>query len=66
MPKGGARVSSGPPPDPNALRRSRDVGEWTTLPAEGRDGSSPEWPLNGRCARELDLWDMLWSKPQAV
>lgn len=66
MPKGGARVNSGPAPDPNALRRSRDVGDWTTLPAEGREGESPEWPLNGRCARELDLWDLLWKKPQAL
>lgn len=66
MPKGGARTNSGPAPDPNALRRSRDVGDWTTLPAEGREADAPEWPLYGRNARELDLWDALWKKPQAV
>ncbi len=53
MPRGGARVNSGPPPDPNALRRDRpsDVAGWTTLPAEGRTDSlgrpkpAPKWPL---------------------
>lgn len=66
MPKGGARVTSGPAPDPNALRRSRDVGEWTTLPAEGREGEPPTWPLSRRGAREKVLWDALWKKPQAI
>lgn len=46
MASGGARSRSGPPPDPNALRRDRkDDGEWLTLPAGGRDGEPPEWPL---------------------
>lgn len=47
MPRGGARVNSGPPPDPNALRRDRpsDKDGWTTLPAEGRKGRTPKWPL---------------------
>lgn len=47
MPRGGARVNSGPPPDPNALRRDRkqDVAGWTTLPSEGRRGAAPKWPL---------------------
>lgn len=47
MPRGGARVNSGPPPDPNALRRERksDQAGWTTLPAEGRKGRAPRWPL---------------------
>ncbi|MEU4399767.1 hypothetical protein [Micromonospora orduensis] len=66
MPRGGARTNSGPAPDPTALRRERDAGEWTVLPAEGRPGDAPEWPLVGRCARELDLWDRLWAKPQAL
>lgn len=66
MPRGGARTNSGPAPDPMALRRERDAGEWTILPAEGRPGDAPEWPLVGRCARELDLWDRLWAKPQAM
>lgn len=53
MPRGGARVNSGPPPDPNALRRDRpsDAAGWTTLPAEGRrkangaQAAAPTWPL---------------------
>lgn len=47
MARGGARTISGPPPDPNALRRDRksDRDGWTTLPAEGRKGPTPPWPL---------------------
>jgi hypothetical protein len=47
MPKGGARVNSGPPPDPNALRRDRpaDRDGWVVLPADGYEGPAPEWPL---------------------
>lgn len=67
MPSGGARSRSGPPPDPTALRRDRKTdGEWTTLPAEGRDGPPPAWPLTKAKARETELWRILWAKPQAV
>lgn len=80
MPKGGARVNSGPPPDPNALRRDRreDKDGWTTLPAEGRKGKAPAWPLapvgdDDRsevaelvAAREAEVWKQIWSTPQAV
>lgn len=66
MPKGGARVRSGPPPDPQALRRERDSGTWVTLPAAGRLGETPEWPLTRARQRELVIWEGLWSKPQAV
>lgn len=66
MPKGGARTNSGPSPDPNALRRERDHGEWTTLPAEGRSGEPPAWPLRGQSEREQTLWITLWAKPQAL
>jgi hypothetical protein len=47
VPKGGARINSGPPPDPNALRRDRpsDKDGWTLLPAGGFRGGAPEWPL---------------------
>lgn len=45
MPKGGARARSGPAPDPNALPRVRDKGEWKVLPKEGRTGTPPQWPL---------------------
>ncbi len=68
MPRGGARVVSGPPPDPNALRRDRpgDAATWTTLPAEGRAGDPPEWPLLEADGREWELWADLWGKPQAI
>lgn len=65
MPKGG-HARSGPPPDPNALRRERDKGEWTMLPAAGRPGDAPVWPLSGHTEREADLWADLWRKPQAL
>lgn len=68
MPSGGARVTSGPPPDPMALRRQRpgDSAGWTELPAEGRRGRPPNWPLEGQSDRERVLWVDLWKRPQAV
>jgi hypothetical protein len=66
MPSGGARSRSGPAPDPTALRRDRDSGEWANLPADGRQGATPEWPLTEQTIREADLWETLWHKPQAV
>lgn len=66
MASGGARARSGPAPDPNALRRERDAGEWTILPQEGREGVSPEWPLTDQSIREAELWGSLWRKPQAI
>jgi hypothetical protein len=51
MAKGGARARPGRP-DPQALRRDRDDGDWTTLPAEGRKGKPPKWPLTKATARE--------------
>ncbi|MFF7191748.1 hypothetical protein ACFZAR_42905 [Streptomyces sp. NPDC008222] len=66
MPSGGARARSGPAPDPNALRRERDAGEWTTLPAEGRQGATPGWPLTDQTIRESTLWERLWRMPQAL
>lgn len=67
MGSGGARARSGPAPDPNALRRDRDQGEWTVLPIEGRgDAPAPDWPLTEASAREVHLWFDLWRKPQAV
>lgn len=82
MAKGGARARSGPAPDPDALRNDRPSvkGEWTVLPAVGRQGATPEWPLadptgvvDGReivvdavKARELEVWTAEWKRPQAV
>jgi len=65
--RGGARVRSGPAPDPTALRRDRptDAG-WTHLPAAGRVGPAPVWPLTRPTRRELDIWARLWAMPQAA
>lgn len=62
----GASRRSGPPPDPNALKRDRDEGSWTTLPAAGREGEVPEWPLANQTEREQVFWESEWSRPQAV
>jgi hypothetical protein len=65
MPSGGARRSSGPAPDPNALRRDRkDDAEWITLPREGFAGDIPAFPLSDALGAETDLWTVLWRKPQ--
>jgi len=65
--KGGARARSGPPPDPNALRRSRKSDPaWTKIAADCRkDQPVPEWPLVEPSARELELWTAWWSLPVA-
>lgn len=58
MPRGGARINSGPPPDPEALRRDRasDRDGWTDLPAQGRRGRPPAFPLmRYRTPAELEL-----------
>ncbi len=57
MPKGGARINSGPPPDPNALRRDRasDKDGWTLLPAAGRSTAAPDWPLRRHVDQVEDL-----------
>lgn len=66
MASGGSRARSGPPPDPNALRRERDNGEWIDLPPEGRDGPLPAWPLGDITDRESQHWAREWRRPQAV
>lgn len=66
MASGGARARSGPAPDPNALARNKNTDRgWTTLPAEGRTGKAPAWPLTKNAAQEK-MWARLWRKPQAV
>lgn len=81
MTSGGARARSGPPPDPNALRRERpsDSAEWLHLPHAGRAGDPPAWPLRNATGdtaddanikswhdRELERWAIEWRKPQAI
>lgn len=69
MPSGGARVRSGPPRDPNAIRRGRspDRSGFEYLPAAGREGEAPPWPLPGRPTKfERERWAVEWRKPQAI
>lgn len=57
-----------PPPKPDGQRRRRNaVVAMTQLPAGGRKGPAPKWPLlTGASDVELDWWKRLWKKPQAV
>lgn len=55
----------GPPPNPNARRRNARSGP-TRLPAEGRKGPAPAWPLRRASAAERALWAKVWAYPQAV
>lgn len=64
---GGARTGAGRRPEQDALRRDRkDDPSWTRLPAEGRAGDPPAWPLVGHSSREAALWAEFWAKPQAI
>lgn len=66
---GGSRAGAGRPPDPNALRRDRnsDAVEWVDLPAAGRAGSPPAWPLpEPPTTVALEVWTAEWLRPQAV
>lgn len=62
----------GPPPKhPSQRRRSNATVAMTKLPAEGRTGSPPAWPLSmgvdpDQRDRESQLWSQLWTTPQAV
>jgi len=50
----------------NPQRRNVRVGP-VMLPAEGRSGPAPAWPLpNPASPEEVTAWDQLWSTPQAV
>ena len=65
MARGGARNRSGPQADPNSGRSERRGFKLTALPSEGYDGETPEFPLPGATDRELEVWESLWSTPQA-
>lgn len=54
------------PPKFEPVRGTRGRGP-TKLPAEGRQGEPPPWPLPGRrTAAERDAWAELWATPQAA
>ena len=65
MARGGARNRSGPAPDPNSGRSERRGFKLTALPSEGYRGVVPNFPLPDMTDREADVWDALWSTPQA-
>lgn len=54
------------PPKIDPVRRNARVGP-VLLPADGRKGDPPNWPLPGRMnAAEREAWAQLWATPQAV
>src|SRR5690349_16503502 len=55
----------GPAPKPVETRRRRNAPLANTLrlPAEGRKGDAPDWPLRGDAPA---IWAELWATPQAV
>lgn len=65
MSKGGARIRSGPPPDPKSGRSERNGYSLTALPAEGYNGPIPKFPLPEQSEREAEVWRELWRTPQA-
>jgi hypothetical protein len=65
MASGGARPRSGPPKDPNAVRRPNGT-DVRMLPAAGFEGPVPAWPLDGLSDRESELWELSWRMPQAA
>jgi len=57
----------GPPPKPaGQRRRTNPTVAMTRLPAEGRQGDPPAWPLAATAAFDEDTWRDLWSTPQAA
>jgi hypothetical protein len=53
------------PPKPDAVRRNaRPAVEM--LPAGGREGDAPAWPIGDPQPAEMALWCELWATPQAV
>lgn len=54
----------GPAPKPSDQRRRRNapLANTTKLPAEGRPGKAPPWPLGGK---PPSVWATLWATPQA-
>ena len=53
----------GPAPSRNPRRGNRGRPDWRQLPAAGRPGPAPRWPLGGKAPA---LWKELWASPQAV
>jgi hypothetical protein len=58
-------AGSGRAASPNARRRNARP-EFRRLPAAGRQGDPPAWPLGRPTKAEQSLWAQLWASPQAV
>jgi len=54
----------GPAPNPQARRRNVRP-DWRTLPAAGRSGPPPPWPLGKPGKNQSEIWRSLWATPQA-
>lgn len=57
-----------PPKHPSQRRRRNTPEQWRRLPAEGRKGPAPAWPIGHLRpdSAEAALWKNLWRKPQAI
>lgn len=68
MARGGARPRAGRPRTSSGRshKAKADVRGVVTLPAEGRSGEAPAFPLSAPSPREDELWSSLWTLPQAV
>lgn len=57
-----------PPKHPSERRRRNTPEQWRQLPAAGRKGPVPKWPITHAPAdsAELELWKTLWKTPQAI
>lgn len=53
------------PPKHDPVRRNARTGP-LKLPAEGRKGDTPAWPLGSPSEAESAAWDALWHTPHAV
>lgn len=57
----------GPPPKHQSQRRRRNAEPSSTkLPAGGRAGRAPAWPLSKATADERAVWNAAWKTPPAV
>jgi hypothetical protein len=59
----------GPPPEPadQRARKNRPPLAAVVLPAEGRQGEPPVWPLPSKPeVSDVAVWNQLWSTPQAA
>jgi hypothetical protein len=58
-------VPQSQPPKPDAVRRNARTGP-VALPAGGRTGDPPPWPLAMQLPSEVEPWRELWATPQAA